>query len=310
MYIGPYQDYNLHLRQRREQVAGARNDAELSAIRERIVVALQQTLDPLTAQLAMDAVHPVLDLSTSKPILQLPKLKPSRRDEDSSILSTARPVSGALNRIIFKRNVQVGTDGPSPLRSRSEPISLMVKKKIMTSKNASLQLSLPPLSLPPLVDKRQGNAAYDSEAMVGLLRLTRRRGIEKKPTKLKDAVPVKLAPKLDKSKLLEDMRRRYLDNRLPSSAMTDSDPLEPMDTSELGYEALAEVSKYFIGTSPSPSSGEAVELGQTLLSPLIPSYVEKIGILSTSGKFSDMGDEGLLRWSISLDVGDLESLLR
>lgn len=260
MYIGPWQEYQSHVRLNRIG-DGSR---ELDAMRESIIDALQKSLDPLSAQRAMDAVHPLLDVPSDRQL-----------GNTQRILAPLSLPSGPRPGVLLSRDAIQRT-------SRSEPVSLVVKKKKMTSKVSSAHIALPPLSLPPLVD-----GPYDSATMVSLLRLTRKQD-KKAQGKRARQEPIKITSIQNKTDRIKEMQDLFQ----PRTAMTDSmydeahsDVEAPIDVDDLSI-----VAKYF------SSAGTKTSSARPQLSPVRDSEDPLDG------------SDGLLRWSISLNPSELESL--
>jgi hypothetical protein len=289
MYIGPWQEYKY------QSERLDRERRELNQLREQIVCALNRSLDPLAAQVAMDAVHPILDGAGD-----------GIAASDGVARRKYAPLLARLDRAMAT-STQYLLDGASVARSSSEPIVLVAAKKAATNK-------FPLLSLPPLVTKPAAAApspSYDTQSMLSVLKLARKQ--EKTRRKASSALqtpkPAALPAVVSKPERMASLRRLY---RHSMTAMTDT--LDLTDGSggsyfkEHGEESgLSAVSKYFTDGQLSSQRQRDVTLTlkQCALSPPRISSMSRPPTADVPA-MSPMGDEMLLRWSQSLDMADID----
>ena len=249
-------------------------------MRDQIVRALQSSLDPLVAQVAVEALHPVLEAVSPPPLL--------RRRRRPRVLAPIQ-AGGGGGATSARPTPRFRLDPVEALRSRSEPTPLTVKRKHLADR-APADSTLPPLSLPSL--QRKEESGYDAESVVGVLRLVRRQGDRTRAAP--GSSPVRPMD-LSKSARIEELRQRFQRHR---SAITDSLGSDEEGAISPGTD-LALVAKYF-SQEASGDASPPIDTGTTegAAMPLTPSEGSELSPTSP-------GVEGLLRWSSSLNVEEL-----
>lgn len=267
-------------------------------MREEILEALQSSLDPLAAKAAIDALHPVLESVSPPPLL--------RRRRRPRVLEPVQGEGAGRASADERTTARFRLDSGASLRGQSEPAPLTVRKKQIAGKMCpAAESPLPPLSLPALRQK-SAESGYDTESVIGVLRLVRRRGGQTMVAPSQTQSPAR-PPVLYKPARIAELRQRFERNR---SAITDTlvdDEEEEAEMGDAGETArtgsadLALVAKYF---SRSQDEAGPRPLATDLALDVSAPITSTAGAETAPSPMTP-GLEGLLRWSSALDVQDL-----
>lgn len=169
MYIGPWQEYNLSRKQA--------NPTLNPAIRNEIEKAIQDSLDPESAKIALKAMNPYLgNISNDIPRKPPPRRRNTRNNDGSPFLP---PINILLHpEARMRRDNQISS--PMSVRStKSEPIQSTRLPAISVSTNdngaKSARRAPPMVESPKAVPSVEKQPPYNAPAMLNLLRLERAR---------------------------------------------------------------------------------------------------------------------------------------
>lgn len=312
MYIGPWQEYELSRRGRdllaqSSNVSHAGGLTELTSgdglhglsdvysasntlythVRADIEKALQRALDPLSAQLAVDALHPLLHPSHSS--TSPPSSSTSRRRRLPAIgkhLPSESKISAIIqNGRMYDRRVRAPLDRAT---SKSEPVTLPA---LRTDRRHLLRRRETRTQGAPAADEDLSvtSGGYDSTALAGVLRLAR---TQRKQNALRPIPPV--AP--NKVQLMQVLRAMY-QPRSAMTAMTDSDPHEAMHMGDYAEDGLSAVAKYFVSPTTDHVAPKT-DFAAAIHKETVDDSVDEMDDDDTEAA------EHLLLWSCSLDAAD------
>ena len=262
-------------------------------MREEILLALQSSLDPLAAKAAIDALDPVLETVSPPPLL--------RRRRRPRVLAPVPGEGAGGGGSDLRTSARFRLEGSASLRSQSEPTPLTVRKKQIAGR-AAVQSPLPPLSV-PVLRQRSGKSGYDTESVIGVLRLVRRQGEQVSPPPLSQS-PAR--PRvLDKPARIAELRQRFARNRsaITDTLADDDDDVMVEEAEDSSAADLALVAKYFPSSVRLPPALDV----STPAAPIALSAGSDDDAVREDVVLSPMtpGIEGLLRWSSSLDIQEL-----
>ena len=299
-------------------------------MREQIAHALQMSLDPLSAQLAMDAVHPVLDNSSGSKSFGVRRRRILPSHEETPF--TLKPIPSSSSSQTRRSQFSGYISQSEAMRSRSEPSALEVKSKRLNNKIGLQGGTLPPLSLPSLVSREKDflqnsvsesseKYGYDTLSMLGILRLTRdQRSPRRKqllPLQLQDTEETKIAKStsrrrssIDKVNRVEAMRQLYQRNQ---SAMTDTLEDEPSKAAEdITDERVAdnnEVKRIESRDSQSvlstPIGVDSFDFQDRTKTTIQPLKGHEVGEKDDEVDDDPLDNSALLKWSLALDPSSI-----